>query len=572
VTFMSMSRKKWFNLSKGELTRRRVLTSMVLAVGLLALLQGKGSATNTSVTETLAIGQSGYLALPATIGSASVDSSYTCFYLQGNCVTTGVIANQGTFTVNLDGSILFEPAPAFTGATQTMTYSISSAGGAASTTGTFTFHVASLPTLAPIVGSGPYDTPVIMPVSGSPGQGTTLDWMSGCLAEDLSQSSGCTTDLTVTSVGRFHYSATAHAVTFTPDSTFSGAPAQPPLLFVSDALGQQTSQAVVPTTNRPPILAAGAKVDSYGKEGALQVMTPSSRTGTGGVLDATQTCIREALADPCDTQIPFAGVGTFSVTTAGLISFQPAPDWVGDTEALYVRICDVFSDCVDSQAQAHVIAAPPAPALNSSTNINTPTAMNPPAAPSGESSLIASSIRLVDQASRLLTTSSETSDGSWTVDSVTGSIHFTPRNGFVGIASIPYVVTDQVGNTSRGTATVVVSAAPPEQPPTPVTAPAGAPSTSQTAPATTPTTPTTPTTQPSPWTLSPPLSALGPVGQSSPSFWSDWGGLFSVGIAFCGLVLLGLLLWRYFGIEAGDWWIIGRRRRDEEEEGESETY
>jgi CshA-type fibril repeat protein len=295
---------------------------------------------------------------------------------------------------------------------------------------------------------------------------------------------------------------------------------------------------------------------------ALQVMTSLSRPGTGGVLDATQTCIRQTLTDTCDTQIAFAAVGTFSVTTAGFVSFQPVPDWVGDTATIYVQICDVFSDCADSQVQAHVVAAQPAPAINGSTTANTPAAMNLPDASSGGSSLIASSIRLVDKASSSLVTSSAASEGSWTVDPATGSIHFTPRNGFLGVASIPYVVTDQVGNTSRGTAFVVVSAAPPVVPPSsPAIVPARVPAANQTAPT------TTPTHQPSPPTSKPPVSALGPVGQSSSSFWSGWGGLVFFGAIFFGLLPLGLLLWWVFGLSsAGGWWIIGRRRSDEEEE------
>lgn len=528
--------------------RLKVLGAVVVLASALWVVAAEAS-NSISVTGSAPQGQSGTVALPTTIASVPVDSSYTCLWSQGNCVTSMTIAGQGVFQVDLSGDVLFQPNAGFAGTTNSVTWQESTAGQTQSETGTLTFSVALPPTVGSLAASGPYDHALVIPIVATPGAGTTLDWSAACLSQDASLTNGCSSEVSVTDVGSFTLNATQHSVSFIPDTTFTGSLVNPPVLVLDDGFNQQSVTPITPTIQAPSTLMAGPKVDSYGAAGQTQTLTPRTQAGTGGVFDDSLTCLMPAVGS-CTDQVAVDSVGTYAVSAGSLVTFTPDVAWSGDASVVQVRMCDVLGSCVFIPMQVHVIAPVAGPTITGNTTSNTPvtTVLDASSGSSAGGSLITPSTRIVDPATGATALAATTSDGSWSINPTTGQILFSPRKGFTGLAKIPYVVTDQVGNVVKGFVSIHVSA--------------------ETMPVVTPSTvaPVTPTTTPT--RIPPPVSTTLPtappttlVPQSLPALpHADNNGVW-VGLLF------GLLI---FGVIFGGWWfLIARRRRDEEEEEET---
>ena len=525
--------------------RLKVLGAIVVLASALWVVAAEAS-NSISVTGSAPQGQSGTVALPTTIASVPVDSSYTCLWSQGNCVTSMTIAGQGLFQVDLNGDVLFQPSAGFGGTTNSVTWQESTAGQTQSETGTLTFSVALPPTVGSLAASGPYGHALVIPIVATSGAGTSLDWSAACLSQDASLTNGCSSEVSVTDVGSFTLNATQHAVTFIPETTFTGSVVNPPVLVLADGFNQQSLTPINPTIQAPSTLMAGPKVDSYGAAGQTQTLTPRTQAGTGGVIDDSLTCLMPAVGS-CTDQIAVDNVGTYAVSAGSLVTFTPDAAWSGDASVVQVRMCDVLGSCVFIPMQVHVTAPVAGPTITGNTTSNTPvtTVLDASSGSSAGGSLITPSTRIVDPATGATALAATTSDGSWSINPTTGQIHFSPRKGFTGLAKIPYVVTDQVGNVVKGFVSIHVSAETKPAVRPSVVSPVTPPITPSHAPIPTRTTiPTTPPTTIAPQSLPPVKPGSGKV---------PWAALL---VGSCMLAIAG----------GGTWWFLAARRRRGDEE------
>ena len=170
------------------------------------------------------------------------------------------------------------------------------------------------------------------------------------------------------------------------------------------------------------------------------------------------------------------------------MTFTPDPDFVGSSTPQRYVVADVLGQVTDATIQPNVVP-PPAPitADDSETGpADTPMTIDPlvndsagilPAGLSGDVNLMRSSLRLCDRnelAPNCTATQLTTADGTYTVDTATGFVTFTPRQGFNGVVTQPVtykIANDWTGPSGIGIATAVITliidpAAPPIVPPT----------------------------------------------------------------------------------------------------------
>jgi len=173
-------------------------------------------------------------------------------------------------------------------------------------------------------------------------------------------------------------------------------------------------------------------------------LTPSSvrLVGAGGSLVTTLTNVD----------------GTYTVnTTTGAITFTPAVGFIGTAAPVTYSVADSNGASATATITSTVTNNSAALPDNVTVSSSTPTTFNPLAndVPPGGGTLDVSSVRLLDSGGNP-TTSLSNADGTYTVNTTTGQITFTPSVTFTGPSTVTYRVTDSFGTTRTATITVAV--------------------------------------------------------------------------------------------------------------------
>jgi LPXTG-motif cell wall-anchored protein len=186
-------------------------------------------------------------------------------------------------------------------------------------------------------------------------------------------------------------------------------------------------------------------------------------------------CGSTEIAPQCTSvSLSISGEGTYSVNASGTVTFIPDPDFVGPATPQRYVIADVLGQSTDATITPRVVP-PPAPITaddNETGPADTPMIIDPvanddagaiPAGISGTVNLVRSSLRLCGQgelAPSCTATTLTTVDGVYSVDTTTGFVTFTPRNGFVGVVTQPVtyqIANDWTGPTGVGISTAVIT-------------------------------------------------------------------------------------------------------------------
>ncbi len=348
-----------------------------------------------------------------------------------SCSLTTLTTADGTYEVNaITGVITFTPANGFTGqATVTVFYAMTdSAGGQ------------SRASFVPTVVAAPIATAKTSSAASGTTQTTNLTVPSGGSATLLDGSGNSVSSLAV-SGGT--YSISGGVISFTPNAGFSGsAPAASYKL--TDAYGQSSTSTYTPTAVAPAAPSPGALASSApaGSGQSATISVPAG--GTVTLLDSSN--------NPA-TSVVVAG-GSYSLDPAtGVIVFVPNAGFSGVAPAVNFRVTDIYGHSGTSTYTPTVVA-PAAPTVSNKTSTalagqaqtaqvtllgsNTVTLLNGQTATSGPITVVG---------------------GSYSIDSTTGLITFTPNAGFVGTAgSVTYRVTDIYGSSSSATYVATVTA------------------------------------------------------------------------------------------------------------------
>jgi CshA-type fibril repeat protein len=267
-------------------------------------------------------------------------------------------------------------------------------------------------------------------------------------------------------------------VTFTPERDFVGT--TPPIGYqIPDNLGQKAYSTITITVVPAPAPSATLDTGSaeYNQPVTLKPwMNDSAGAVPNGSTVAAPELVRTSikLCDDNSTFVAFSGTpvdctatkvrtveGTYEVNgTTGEVVFTPVDGFVGTVN--YPPTYQIWNnwsgaDGTESPKSATAllvptIAPPGAPAAEidvTKTKPGTSVVLNPVVNDKpGTAALDPTTIRLCGaneispQCSLMQVT---TLDGLYVVDPTTGQVTFTPRDGFIGQATIPYIIKDGMG-------------------------------------------------------------------------------------------------------------------------------
>jgi CshA-type fibril repeat protein len=415
----------------------------------------------------------------------------TAPFTPNNCSATSVTTPDGVYALDsATGVVTFDPANTFTGpATVPVKYVVADGlGQYASSTITPTvtppaLSVATSNTTTGIVGASQI---VNLLTNDSAPNGVTLTASSTRLCAPGTNAPNCVaTTVDVTNVGT--YSLMNSTVTFIPCTStitvncttgvaFTGTPTA--LGYqVSDSLGRVVSSTYTPTVVAPPTASGDGSQGVKGQPQTIALITNDVPGDGVAPLDPTtiRLCDSSETAPNCTLQtLTISGEGTYTINPSGTVTFTPDPDFVGSSTPQRYVVADILGQVTDATIQPNVVP-PPAPITADDSEIgpaDTPMTIDPlandsagtlPAGLSGEVNLVRSSLRLCDRselAPNCTATQLTTADGTYTVDTATGFVTFTPRNGFTGQVTQPVtyqIANDWTGPSGVGIATAVIT-------------------------------------------------------------------------------------------------------------------
>ncbi len=411
--------------------------------------------TNTTAEDTTLTvnAASGVLANDSDIDGDSL--SVTQFMVGGTTVAAGstLILAEGDLTINADGSYTFVPTANFNGAVPQATYVVSD--GTITTTSTLNI------TVTPV-----NDAPIASPDTNTTDQDTTLtvNAASGVLAND-SDIDGDSLSVTQFMVGGTTVAAGSTMIlaegdltinadgsyTFVPTTSFNGTVPQV-TYAVSD--GTVTTTSTLDITVTPPNVAPTTTSDaSTGNTLSVPVTIDvlSNDFDIDGTIDPTTVQI-VGTTNPGDNLI-VAGEGVWSVDPiTGDITFTPEPNFLSDPTPISYTVAD-NTGAVSNPAAVTIDYDSSAPLVsNDVSEGNVPgdvVTLNVLANDSITSGPIdPASVQLVGTSApgESLTVSGE---GTWSVNSVTGAVTFTPDAGFQGDPTpVSYTVANVFGQRS----------------------------------------------------------------------------------------------------------------------------
>ncbi len=199
----------------------------------------------------------------------------------------------------------------------------------------------------------------------------------------------------------------------------------------------------VTVTNCPPV--ANGDVATTSEDTPVVINVPSNDTDNNGNLDNTSVTV---------TTPPSHGTATVDPVT-GEITYTPNPNFNG-TDTLIYSICDTGMPVICDTALVVITVTPvnDAPVANgdtATTDENTPVVIN---APSNDTDPEGN----LDNTSVTVTT--PPSNGTATVDPVTGEITYTPNSGFSGTDTLIYSICDTGMPVLCDTALVIITVNP----------------------------------------------------------------------------------------------------------------
>lgn len=394
-------------------------------------------------------------------------------------LTSKTVQGEGTYTVNSDGTVTFDPLPTFNGTATAVTYQVSdSASNVVSSSFQATVS-------APVPSSATADTTTglkgaaqtVTPQSNdTPGSGITFTNSSVKLCAVGVLPPNCSATSLTNSAGTYSVNATTGVITFTPDPSFTGV--APAITYqVSDSSGQTVSSTYTATVTGVP------STDNETTSGAWnQAQTISLINGDTAGYGTTLTASSVKLCGPSDTSpnctltsLTVSGVGTYTVDSTGNVTFTPVASFTGTAAAVTYSVTDSLSQKATGTYTA-TVSAPAAPTASPEQKAVLPGGtVNFTATISGSTPLASGSqlktgasggpafVCPVTGASSCSATSVVVvGEGTWTMNQTTGVATFVALNSATQgtLTAVSYRVTDVTGQTATSTLTPVVPPAP----------------------------------------------------------------------------------------------------------------
>ncbi|MGC3994262.1 MAG: tandem-95 repeat protein [Propionicimonas sp.] len=267
--------------------------------------------------------------------------------------TTLVVAGEGTWTVNDDGTVTFDPEPAFTGVATPVDYEVTDSFGN-SVSATITVTVTPVvPEAATDSGSGAYDTPVTINLLGNdvPGDDSAPLVASSVVFTSPDATDGGRT-LVVAGEGTWRVNPDG-SVTFTPVAGFTGT-TTPVAYEVADTNGVVTTSTVTAVIAAGPAASADQVKGTEPDQPVVIDVIGNDTGGSGCTLLATSVVL--LVGDPARevTSLTVDGEGRWVAKSDGTLVFTPESGFHGWTSWVGYRVTDSCGNPTSAQARAWV--------------------------------------------------------------------------------------------------------------------------------------------------------------------------------------------------------------------------
>lgn len=399
--------------------------------------------------------------------------------------STITVANEGTYSVS-GGVVTFAAHSAYTG-TRVLGYVVSDSN-AQSSSSTITFTALPPPAVsasADALTVGYASTATFTPLSNDSAGTVPSDYTTqGTVSLDTATlklcgtgetlSTGCTKSSVVAS-GQGTWTLSAGSVSFVPLTTFSGA-ATPVSYVVCNSVTGTWAPATPPTTcgsstmsvtiSSPVAPSPSADVMSGSIGQALSVTPLANDTGSGLSSARMKLCDTSETAPNClSTTVTVPGEGTWTLDTGtGEVTFVPLANFAGVATPISYTGTDLVGQTYSSSMTATIqIPASPSSGADTATGAADGDIIVSPLLNDTGTGVSGSSLRICgagDSAPSCTTTTKVVAgEGTWTVDTASSTVVFTPEAGFTGqVTQVTYSVTDVLGRSSSSTIAVTVTA------------------------------------------------------------------------------------------------------------------
>ena len=419
-----------------------------------------------------------------------------------NCTATTLETAQGTFSLNANGSVAFQPCTdtgvpnsactsAFWGVAPAARYQVADGIGqvAGSTiTPTVTSPPPPVATAQSIVvashASGTFrsiDDPGGLATAGAaPLTSVTLcdvDDLATVGVDESETPPNCTATTVTTPDGVYSIDQASGVVTYTNTDGITGTKTGV-TYQVTDSFGSTASAVLTPSVPLQPTAAIDVSV---GQQGASQTIAPTSNDAPGDaaaplIPTSIKLCGATETPPACNSTTVTNSAGTYAVQPDGTVRFTPAsPTFTGTAPSMPYVIEDSLGQVTSSVIDVVVLPKPAPVATNDtgSAAFRQTVTLNPLANDTAGTApadvVVGGQTISVDPASIVLdagslklcappetvpnctATSVTTVDGTYLLDSVTGLVVFTPVSTFSGTVTAP--VQYQVSNTFTRTTT-----------------------------------------------------------------------------------------------------------------------
>lgn len=384
--------------------------------------------------------------------------------LDGASPVSSLTTADGGWTVNTTtGLVTFTPTPTFTGIA-TADYVIADTDGVTASATLRVTVTAIDPTANPDTATTPYGTAVTLHPSSNDTPGADSAPIAPATVRLLDPDGNPVTSLT-TNDGTYTVNTATGDVTFTPAAGFTGT-TEPVRYRIEDTNGTKTTSTVTVTVHQPPNAVADVRTGPQNTPLTVTVLdndTPSPDSGKP--LRPNTVRLLDPLTADLVSTVAVPGQGRYDVQPDGIVLFTPVHDFRGTTTPITYQVED--ADGIPTRAPITVTITPVTPIAQPDAAVGPyqkPVVIDPLAndTPGNTAPLDPTTVRLIDPSTGAPVTTVQVPDqGTWTVNTRTGVVTFTPVADFVGTTSpVRYTVADRNQTTTGSTVRVTIAPVP----------------------------------------------------------------------------------------------------------------
>lgn len=365
-----------------------------------------------------------------------VTAETACLIVDADCVKTYYVEGEGTWTVETDGTVTFDPDFGYRGTTSPVQFRVADQyGQTAYNNVVFTVTAPDAPISGAIAGTTNFDSNITYIPSFT--NNVEIVLTSVCIVDPAD--GWCKKTVTIAGEGTYTVDETTGEISFNPERGFTGETT--PLTYKAEDIYGQTSSNTV-TTN--VLLPSGPTLPD-------EFLETSYNTPVSGIMDValgdgqvSKYCFYNLVF--CVTDLTVEGEGTWTVSNDGTVTFTPERYFTGEATPVNVTVEDEWGNTDEGTVYA-TVGVPSAPLGDHAAGVALWN-MSSTIKPTVEGELIDwTTFCIVDPADGVCKKSFTIEGvGSFSVDIVTGETTYTPSPLFQGVAPhIHYQVEDGWG-------------------------------------------------------------------------------------------------------------------------------